>query len=141
MTMARDNAPDCPKHRRVKWDPSAPHGRDPEPPEVDCTFLPGASSVMPTLARQATGYHGHRARPAVYRFCTMAADGTMAMHLVEYTPHGIGHAELFYLPDHDEYQPILRHVGPLKPGEVTSVPAWPRDRGPSPRDWPPTRPN
>lgn len=58
--------------------------------------------------------------------CWMEADGTIKMRLRAEGPGGIvGHAMLEYPPDHPEYQEILEHVGPIKPGERKAVQPWP----------------
>lgn len=64
--------------------------------------------------------------PASIGTCSMEADGTIVLRLRAEAPGGIvGHALLKYPPDHPEYQSILDHVGPLKPGETKSVRPWP----------------
>lgn len=56
----------------------------------------------------------------------MEADGTIRMNLRAEGPSGIvGHSLLEYAPSHPEYDEILKHLGPMKPGETRAVPAWP----------------
>ena len=55
-------------------------------------------------------------------------DGTLVLQLRAETAGGTtGEALLSYPPSHPEYEAILKHVGPLRPGESTAVPPWPGD--------------
>jgi hypothetical protein len=70
----------------------------------------------------------------------MGADGTIVLHLTETSLDGkIAHRELLHSPGHESYRAVLGHVGPLKPGELTSVRAWPSDVSPPPHGWLGTR--
>lgn len=59
----------------------------------------------------------------------MEADGTIRMFLRVEMQTGdkriIGHALQDYRPDDPQYEEILRHVGPMRPGDRRPVPAWP----------------
>jgi len=63
----------------------------------------------------------------------MEADGTLVLQLMARSDDGtiIGDGLLRYPPGHPDYDSILRHVGPLKPGEECLVRPWPAaaDRG------------
>lgn len=63
-------------------------------------------------------------------FANMEADGTIVLQL-DATPPGGGRAHGYfrYPPDHPKYRNILRHVGPLKPGESAPVRPWPETSG------------
>lgn len=63
-------------------------------------------------------------------FAEMEADGTLILRLYAYLDdndkskgHVLGYFR--YPPDHPEYENILRHVGPIKPGEDKPVRPWP----------------
>jgi hypothetical protein len=87
---------------------------------ITLSFLPSASlaeqnSVPPSIVA-----------PAYIGICWMENDGTIVLWLRAEAPGGIvGHSLLRYPPDHPEYQGILDHVGPLKPGDTISVRPWP----------------
>jgi hypothetical protein len=56
----------------------------------------------------------------------MEADGTIVLRLIARDPGGArGEALVRYPPSHPEYAAILRHVGPLRPGEERPVAPWP----------------
>lgn len=61
--------------------------------------------------------------------CRMGADGTIRMFLrVDMQTGGKriqGHAIQEYGPDDPQYEQILKHVGPMRPGDRRPVPAWP----------------
>jgi hypothetical protein len=65
--------------------------------------------------------------PAYIGTAEMSADGTIVLHLrAEDSKRGIvGHSGLTYPRDHPQYEAILRHVGPMKPGETRAVRPWP----------------
>lgn len=64
--------------------------------------------------------------PQYIGYCWMEADGTIRMFLRAEGPGGIvGHAYPEYRPGDPDYQKILDHVGPMKPGDNRPVPAWP----------------
>ena len=68
---------------------------------------------------------GKKPAPEYIGLCWMEKDGTIKMRLSAQGPDGIvGHSLLEYPPDHANYQEILKRVGPLKPGQFCSVPAW-----------------
>ncbi len=56
--------------------------------------------------------------------CWMEEDGTIKMRLIALAPGLRGHGEFTYAPDHAQYEEVLKHVGPLKPGEKKLVPPW-----------------
>ena len=57
---------------------------------------------------------------------SMKDDGTLVLRLRAEAEDGtVGEGYFTYAPDHAEYATILEHVGPLKPGEETSVRPWP----------------
>lgn len=57
---------------------------------------------------------------------TMLEDGTLQLRLVARGDGGmIGDAMLVYPPSHAQYQDILDHLGPMKPGDSKSVPPFP----------------
>lgn len=61
--------------------------------------------------------------------CWMEADGTIRMFLRAETQTGggriVGHTIEEYRPDDPKYEEILKHVGPMRPGDRRPVPAWP----------------
>jgi hypothetical protein len=60
---------------------------------------------------------------------TMAADGTITLDLMARGDRGqVGEARFVYRPGDKDYQSILDHVGPLKPGESKPVRPWPRSQ-------------
>ena len=64
--------------------------------------------------------------PSSIGVCWMADDGTITLRLRAELPNGlVGHAMAEYPPEHREYAKILKHVGPLKPGDRKSVRPWP----------------
>jgi hypothetical protein len=67
-------------------------------------------------------------------FANMEADGTLILRLNAYLDDGetVGRGYFRYPPDHPEYGVILRHVGPIKPGEEKPVRPWPETSGTKP---------
>jgi hypothetical protein len=66
------------------------------------------------------------AEPASIGTARMDADGTIVLRLIARDPGGArGEALMRYPPSHPEYAAILRHVGPLRPGEERPVAPWP----------------
>jgi hypothetical protein len=65
--------------------------------------------------------------PAYIGTAEMSSDGTITLRFrAEDSKRGIsGHSVLAYPRSHSQYEAILRHVGPLKPGETKSVRPWP----------------
>lgn len=61
--------------------------------------------------------------------CWMDEDGTIRMFLrAEAETDGgtiVGHALQQYRPGDEQYEEILKHVGPMRPGDRRPVPAWP----------------
>lgn len=61
--------------------------------------------------------------------CKMEADGTIRMFLRAETQTGggriVGHVMQEYRPGDRQYEEILEHVGPMRPGDRRPVPAWP----------------
>ena len=61
--------------------------------------------------------------------CWMEADGTIRMFLrAEKQTDGntiVGHGLFEYRPGDPQYEEILKHVGPMRPGDRRAVPAWP----------------
>ncbi len=56
----------------------------------------------------------------------MEADGTLLLRLRAESPDGaIGEGFFRYPKDHAEYDKILKHVGPIKPGEDKPVAPFP----------------
>lgn len=65
--------------------------------------------------------------PASIGVAWMEPDGTIKMNLRAAGPGGIvGHGQMAYPPTDKDYAKILAHLGGLKPGEVKSVPPWPK---------------
>ena len=67
-------------------------------------------------------------------FVNMEADGTLILQLYAYFDDNDktkGHALSYfrYPPGHSEYEEVLRHVGPIKPGESKPVRPWPETSG------------
>jgi hypothetical protein len=57
---------------------------------------------------------------------TMLDDGTIQMHLVARGDGGmVGDALINYPPNHPQYQYIIDHLGPMKPGETKPVAPFP----------------
>ena len=55
----------------------------------------------------------------------MLEDGTLQLTLRAEGPGGlIGDSFFSYKPDHPEYQDVLKHLGPIKPGQSVPVPPW-----------------
>ena len=66
------------------------------------------------------------AAPASIGVARMEADGTIVLQLIARGPGGVsGDGLLRYPPSHPDYAAILRHVGPLRPGEERPVAPWP----------------
>jgi len=56
----------------------------------------------------------------------MEPDGTIKLKLRAVGPAGIkGDGLLSYPANHEQYQSILDHIGPLQPGETVPVLPWP----------------
>jgi len=67
-------------------------------------------------------------------FVKMEADGTLILQLYAYVDDNDktkGHALSYfrYPPGHPEYEEVLRHVDPIKPGESKPVRPWPETSG------------
>jgi len=59
-------------------------------------------------------------------FVNMEADGTLVLNLnASLEGKVVGHGYFRYPPDHPKYEDVLRHVGPIKPGEEKPVRPWP----------------
>jgi hypothetical protein len=57
---------------------------------------------------------------------TMLPDGTIVLLLSAEGPNGeIGDTRYEYPPNHPQYAEILKHVGPLRPGDDKPVAPWP----------------
>lgn len=87
-------------------------------------FPPGLiENVMPH-SRAAETHQGHYIGE-----CWMEADGTIRMFLRAETQAAggtiVGHVLQEYRPGDRQYEEILQHVGPMRPGERRPVPAWP----------------
>ena len=67
--------------------------------------------------------------PEYIGYCWMEADGTIRMFLRIDQQYGdrriVGHTYPEYRPSDPDYQKILDHVGPMKPGDNRPVPPWP----------------
>jgi hypothetical protein len=58
---------------------------------------------------------------------TMLPNGTIVLLLSAEGPSGeLGDARYEYPTDHPQYADILRHVGPLRPGDDKPVVPWPK---------------
>jgi hypothetical protein len=80
-----------------------------------------ALATLPAVAGAAE----QNAKPNYIGQATMAADGTVDMHLYR-TSDGIpADGDFRYKVNHPDYQAILDHLGGMKPGETKLVPAWP----------------
>jgi hypothetical protein len=63
--------------------------------------------------------------PASIGTARMEADGTIVLRLIARDPGGArGEPEMRYPTAHPDYASILRHVGPLRPGEERPVAPW-----------------
>ena len=97
---------------------------------VRCAPAPGNHGRLrptdpPGAARAATPMPAATNAPSI-GYATMAADGTIELHVRAEGPGGsLGDALLRYPPGHEDYQRILEHLGGLKPGERKPVPPWP----------------
>jgi len=81
---------------------------------------PRAQAPVPPPAGAPAG------APASIGTARMEADGTIVLRLIARDPGGArGEALVRYPPSHPEYAAILRHVGPLRPGEERPVAPWP----------------
>ena len=58
---------------------------------------------------------------------TMAADGTIALHLRSLPPGPIAEGLVSYAPSDPKYQETLKHLGGLKPGETKLVAPFPEE--------------
>lgn len=57
---------------------------------------------------------------------TMTDDGTLILDLRAEDPDGtVGHARFVYGKDDSDYADVLKHLGPMQPGDTCSVPPWP----------------
>lgn len=56
---------------------------------------------------------------------TMSDDGTLTLRLRAETNGMHGEGVLVYPPGSKDYDAILKHVGPMKPGEERAVLPWP----------------
>lgn len=83
-----------------------------------CIAMANPAKTIPTQNSEAL--------PEYIGICWMEPDGTIKMRLRVEGPGGIvGHSLLEYAPTHPDYGSIMKHVGPLKPGEIKSVRPWP----------------
>lgn len=55
----------------------------------------------------------------------MAADGTITLTLRATGAGMVGDGQLVYPPSHPQYAAILKHVGPIRPGEQKPVAPFP----------------
>jgi hypothetical protein len=56
---------------------------------------------------------------------TMAADGTITLHLTRTADGKFAEGVLTYKIGDPDYQDVLAHLGGMKPGETKPVPPWP----------------
>ena len=64
---------------------------------------------------------------------TMLVDGTILVGVRTSDSDTRAQAILMVEPGDTNYQPIIDHVGGLKPGETKSIPPWPDSPQPAPR--------
>jgi hypothetical protein len=55
----------------------------------------------------------------------MQPDGTLVLQLRAETGSTLGDAQIIYGTDHAQYQDLLKHLGPMKPGVPKPVLPWP----------------
>ncbi len=88
-----------------------------------------ALTSPPRLIEHAAAPSPGQRRPRYVGECKMEADGTIRMFLRIYMQTGgkriQGHAIQEYRPDDPQYEQILKHIGPMRPGDRRPVPAWP----------------
>jgi hypothetical protein len=57
---------------------------------------------------------------------TIAGDGVLTLTLIAAGENGeTGHGVVVYRPGEAHYDEVLRHVGPIRPGEIKPVRPWP----------------
>jgi len=91
-----------------------------------CTL---AGNSMASDTHQASQQQNDQADDFI-GFVNMEADGTLVLNL-NATLNGktVGHGYFRYPPGHPEYEEVLRHVDPIKPGESKPVRPWPETSG------------
>lgn len=59
---------------------------------------------------------------------TIDEKGVLTLSLIARGQNGeVGHGVVTYEPGSEHYEKVLRHVGPIRPGETKPVKAWPED--------------
>jgi hypothetical protein len=71
--------------------------------------------------------------PASIGSATIDEAGVITLTLRAEGPGVVGDALFTYRPGDREYDEVLRHIGPIRPGETRQVPPWPDDPQPAPR--------
>ena len=61
----------------------------------------------------------------------MDAQGVLTVEVVLEGKGAIGHARMVIPPDDPRYEPYLRHIGPMRPGDYRPVRPWPRREPPT----------
>ena len=96
-----------------------------------CTLLPDYSAVLRKLGKEKEAmnidekHNAERKPEDSIGVCWMEDDGTIVLRLTATGPGGmVGDGQLSYPPGHAQYDEILEHVGPLKPGEHKPVAPW-----------------
>jgi hypothetical protein len=87
-------------------------------------------SSNPPIKAQPVDAGAASAAPKSIGAARMLADGTITLQLRAEDPASgaIGDAFFTYPPTHPEYQKILEHLGPMKPGDQRPVPPWPEKK-------------
>ncbi len=84
------------------------------------------SALLVCAACTASPAHQPSAENCFIGSASMREDRSIFLMLRAEGPKGlIGDAAFEYAPGHPEYDEIVRHVGPIEPGQDKAVPCWP----------------
>lgn len=96
-----------------------------------CAHMPSEATASPQrpIADAVPPPHVEAQEARYIGECWMEADGTIRLFLRAETKAAcgtiVGHVLQDYRPGDRQYEEILKHVGPMRPGERRPVPAWP----------------
>lgn len=97
-----------------------------QPPQTAPPSDSAPTATMPPSDPSSNPQAAPKDENATIGSATMQPNGTIVLMLRAEDGHGaVGDAQLFYAPSHADYQKILKHVGPLKPGESKPVKPFP----------------
>jgi hypothetical protein len=85
-----------------------------------------ACAPPPTTPPRDPPPAANTAEPESIGSATIDAAGVITLNLRAEGPGVIGDAQFTYRPGDPDYAEVLRHIGPIRPGETRPVRPWPQ---------------